>query len=322
MNTIGIGCRLAVALAFTLVIPAAFAASFPERAVRLIVPVAAGGSIDITARVVGEALAKRWNQPVIVESRPGAGMVVGTMSVAKAPADGYTLLVGGAGPMTINVATVPDLSYDPRRDFKSVAMISSLPYMLMVHEGVPARTTEELIRYAKQNPGKLNVASGGPAAQLAAALFKKKTGIDFVEVPYKGAALSVTSVMAGETQVTFADTATPGVDAPSIKTLAVTSAARVAKRPQTPTLAESGVPGYDFAAWIGLFAPQGTPAPVIEQIEKDVLAVLADPAVRDRLQSMQMEVETVGSAALQKRVESEIDTWSSLVKETGMQIRN
>lgn len=313
---------LALVLACNFVAPEGLAASFPERAVRLIVPVAAGGSIDVTARVVGEALSKRWAQPVIIENRPGAGMVVGTVSVAKAPADGYTLLVGGAGPMTINVALIPDLAYDPRRDFKSVAMISSLPYMLMVNEGVPARTTEELIRYAKQNPGKLNVASGGPAAQLAAALFKKKTGIDFVEIPYKGAALSVTSVMSGETQMTFADTATPGLDAPSIKILAVTSAARAAKRPQLPTLAESGVPGYDFAAWIGLFAPQGTPDAVVAQIEKDVLAVLAEPSVKIWLETMQMEVETVGAAALQKRIVTEIDTWSTLAKETGLKLRN
>ena len=310
-----------LALALNAMPSIVFAASFPERAVRLVVPVAAGGSIDVTARVVGEALSKRWGQPVVVENRPGAGMVVGTMAVAKAPADGYTLLVGGAGPMTINVAAIPDLSYDPRRDFKSVAMISSLPYMLMVNAALPAKSADELIRYAKQNPGKLNVASGGPAAQLAGALFKKKTGIDFVEVPYKGANLSVTSVVSNETQVTFADTATPGIDNPNIRILAVTSAARVGKWPQVPTLAESGLAGTDFAAWIGLFAPHDTPAAVVAQIEKDVLAVLADPAVRTRLQSMQMQVENVGSEALQKRIEAEIETYSTLIKETGLKLR-
>lgn len=308
------------ALILALTSNTAFAA-FPERTVRLIVPVAAGGSIDVTARVVGDALSKKWGQPVIIENRAGANMIVGTDAVAKAAPDGYTLLVGGAGPMTINVATIPDLAYDPRRDFAPVAMISSLPYVLIVNASLPVKTTAELAQYAKQNPDKLNFASGGPAAQLAGALFRKMAGVAFVEVPYKGASFSVQSVSAGDTQLTFVDTATPGLDAPTVRMLGVTSAKRVTKLPQVPTLSESGLPGYDYAAWIGIFAPGRTPADVLSKIEADLIAVLSEPGARARLEAMQMEVDPVPANALHQRINAEIDKWTTLVKETGLKLR-
>jgi tripartite-type tricarboxylate transporter receptor subunit TctC len=295
--------------------------AFPERTVRLIVPVAAGGSIDVTARVLGDALSKKWKQPVIIENRAGANMIVGTEAVAKSPPDGYTLLVGGAGPMTINVATIPDLSYDPRRDFTSVAMISSVPYVLVVNEAAGMNSVADIIRIGKQDPEKLNFASGGPAAQLAGALFKKMSGIGFVEIPFRGAAPSVQSVSAGDTHLTFADTATPGLDAPGAKLLAVTTSTRVEKLPQLPTLSEAGVAGYDYSAWIALFAPKQIPAEVRKIIEQDTLAVLADPEVRKRLEALQMEVVPLGGDALGKKVDAEIDKWSILVKETGLKLR-
>ena len=226
--------------------------SYPERTVRIIVPTAAGGSIDTTARVVAAALAERWGKPVVIENRPGAAMIIGTEAAAKSPPDGYTLLVAHDGTMAMNPVVYPNLAYHSQRDFEPLALLTSIPEVVLVNEALPVKSIRELIAFAKANPGKLNHASGGTATLLALELFKA-----MAEVPFRGGAPAVTGVMSGETQVIFADLATAhaGMQSGKLRTLAVTTRKRVPRLPDVPTIDESGVPGYDVATWIGAFAP-------------------------------------------------------------------
>jgi tripartite-type tricarboxylate transporter receptor subunit TctC len=233
--------------------PPAAAQNYPDRAVRIIVPTAAGGSIDTTARVVAGKLAEFWGKPVVIENRPGAAMIIGAEAAAKSAPDGYTLLVAHDGTMAMNPVVYPNLAYHSQRDFEPVALLTAIPEVVLVHEGVPVKTVGELIAHAKANPGKLNHASGGTATLLALELFKAMAGVDIASIPFRGAAPAITGTMAGETQVIFADlaSANAGMQSGKLRTLAVTTLTRVSRLPQVPTIDESGVPGYDVATWIG-----------------------------------------------------------------------
>jgi tripartite-type tricarboxylate transporter receptor subunit TctC len=316
---------VALALAAPVGVPAAraWAGTYPDHTVRIIVPTAPAGAIDGTARALADQLSKRWRQPVIIDNRPGASMVIGTEIAAKAPADGYTLLVAHDGAMAMNVAAIPDLPYDPRRDFAPVTMISTLPFVLMVNEQVAAHSAEDLVDFAKRNPGKLNHASGGPAAEMAFALFKHMAGLDIVDVVYKGGALAVGSVISGETQLCLADiaSANAGLNSPHVRVLAVTGPKRLARLPAVPTLGERAVPGYDYVVWIGLFAPARTPAPVLGQLEADARAALGELALRQRLEALQMNVEAMPAAAFKTRLDGDIEKWTKLVRETGLKLQ-
>ncbi len=311
------------ALALALAAGAAAAAPYPDHSVRIIVPTAPAGAIDGTARALGAALSERWGQPVVIDNRPGANMVIGTELAAKAAPDGYTLLVAHDGALAMNVAAMPSLPYDPRRDFAPVTLIATLPFVLMVNEGVTARSAQDLVDLARRSPGKLNHASGGPAAEMAFALFKHTAGIDVVDVAYKGGALAVASVVAGETQLCLADiaSATPALQSPHVRVLAVTSPQRLARLPDVPTLAERAVRGYDYVVWIGLLAPSATPGPVAAKIEADARAVLAEPAVRARLESLRMDVQATPAPAFKARLDADITKWTKLVRETGLKLQ-
>ena len=230
---------------------------YPERTVRIIVPTAAGGSIDTTARLVAAALAERWGKPVVIENRPGAAMIIGAEAAAKSPPDGYTLLVAHDGTMAMNPVVYPSLAYHSQRDFEPLALLTSIAEVVLVNEAVPVKSIRELIAFAKANPGKLNHASGGTATLLALELFKAMAEVDITNIPFRGGAPAVTGVMSGETQVIFADLATAhaGMQSGKLRTLAVTTLKRVPRLPDVPTIDESGVPGYDVATWIGAFAP-------------------------------------------------------------------
>lgn len=303
--------------------PGALAAAYPDHTVRIVVPTAPAGAIDGTARALGAALSDRWHRPVVIDNRPGANMVIGTELAAKAPADGYTLLVAHDGAMAMNVAATPNLPYDPRRDFAPVTLIATLPFVLMVNEAVPATTAPDLLDLARRSPGKLNHASGGPAAEMAFALFKHTAGLDVVDIVYKGGALAVESVVSGETQLCLADiaSASPALQSPHVRLLAVTSPQRLAQLPNVPTLSEKAVPSYEYVVWIGLFAPAATPAPIAKQIEADARAALAEPAVRTRLQSLHMDVQATPAAAFKQRLDADIAKWTTLVRATGLKLR-
>ncbi len=316
-------CGVMIAVLVALAVPRPTAAqSYPDRNVRIIVPTAPGGSIDTTARVVAAKLAELWGKPVVIENRPGAGMAIGAEAAAKSAPDGYTLLVAHDGTMAMNPVVYPNLAYHSQRDFEPVALMTSIPEVVLVHEAVPAKSIKELIAHAKANPGKLNHATGGTATLLALELFKAMAGVDIASIPFRGAAPAITGTMAGETQVIFADLASAyaGMQSGKLRTLAVTTLQRVRQLPEVPTIDESGVPGYDVATWIGAFAPKGTPAAVLGKIEAGIKQALATPEVRAKLEALRMEVRSGAAEEMRALLAGDMVKWGRLVKEKNIQI--
>ena len=297
------------------------AQGFPERTVRIIVPTAAGGSIDTTARVVAGKLAELWGKPVVIENRAGAAMIIGTEAAAKAAPDGYTLLVAHDGTMAMNPVVYPNLGYHSQRDFEPVALLTSIPEVVLVNEGVSAKSIRELVALAKANPGKLNHASGGTATLLALELFKAMAGVDITSIPFRGGAPAVTGVMSGDTQLIFADlaTANAGMQSGKLRTLAVTTLKRAPRLPDVPTV-KSGVPGYDVATWIGAFAPAGTPKSIVGKIEADIKQALAAPEVKSKLEALSMEIRSGASEEMRAVLAGDIGKWGRLVKDRNIQI--
>ena len=315
------GALSAIAVA-ALAPPPAAAQTYPDRAVRIIVPTAAGGSIDTTARVIGAKLGELWGKPVVIENRPGAAMIIGAEAAAKSAPDGYTLLVAHDGTMAMNPVVYPNLAYHSQRDFEPVAMLTAIPEVLLVHEAVPAKSIRELIAHAKANPGKLNHASGGTATLLALELFKAMAGVDIASIPFRGAAPAITGTMAGQTQMIFADlaSANAGMQSDKLRTLAVTTLKRVPQLPDVPTIDESGVPGYDVATWIGAFAPIGTPKSIVDKIEADIKRVLAMADVKAKLEALRMEIRSGASEEMRAVLAGDMVKWGRLVKEKNIQI--
>ncbi|HJX20526.1 MAG TPA: tripartite tricarboxylate transporter substrate binding protein [Steroidobacteraceae bacterium] len=301
----------------------AHAQAYPERTVRIIVPTAPGGSIDTTARVVAGKLAELWGKPVVIENRAGAAMIIGTEAAAKAAPDGYTLLVAHDGTMAMNPVVYPNLGYHSQRDFEPVALLTSIPEVVLVNEGVPAKSIKELVALAKAaNPGKLNHASGGTATLLALELFKAMAGVDITSIPFRGGAPAVTGVMSGDTQLIFADlaTANAGMQSGKLRTLAVTTLKRAPRLPDVPTVDESGVPGYDVATWIGAFAPAGTPKSIVGKIEADIKQTLAAPEVKAKLEALSMEIRSGASEEMRAVLAGDMGKWGRLVKDRNIQI--
>jgi tripartite-type tricarboxylate transporter receptor subunit TctC len=298
------------------------AQDYPERGVRIIVPTAAGGSIDATARIVAGKLALLWGRPVVIENRPGANMIIGAEAAARAAPDGYTLLIAHDGTMAMNPVVYRNLSYHPQHDFEPLALLTSIPEALLVHEALPARSVGDLIALARERPGKLNHATGGTATLLALELFKAMAGIDVTSVPFRGGAPAVTAVMAGEVEMIFADLATAhaGMASGRLRTLAVTTRERVARLPDVPAIHESGVPGYDVATWIAAFAPAGTPSAIVSEIGAGMRRALAAPDVRDKLEALNMQVRGGSGEELRALLAADIAKWDRLVKERDIRI--
>lgn len=302
--------------------PLARAQTFPDHAVRIVVPTAPGGSIDATARIIGEKLQARWGKPVIVENRAGANMRLGAEAVAKAPRDGYTLLVAHDGTMAINAVAFPDLPYDPQKDFVALGLAVAIPEALMVNVAVPAASVRELIALARREPGRLTHATGGSATLLALELFKAMTATDIRSIPYRGGAPAVTATIAGETSMIIADLATgnPALQSDRIRPLAVTSRMRARKYPDLPTLDEAGVAGYDVDTWIGFFAPAGTPRDVVAAIEAGIKDAVAAPDVRTRFEQTGAEMRSGSADEMAKRLAGDLAKWSRLVQEQHIRI--
>ena len=258
----------------------------------------------------------------MIENRPGAAMIIGAEAAAKSAPDGYTLLVAHDGTMAMNPVVYPNLPYHSQRDFAPVALLAAIPEVLLVNEAVPAKSVRELIALAKVNPGKLNHASGGTATLLALELFKAMAGVEITSIPFRGGAPAVTAVMAGETQMIFADlaTANAGMQSGKLRTLAVTTLQRVPRLPDVPTLDEVGVPGYDVATWIGAFAPAGTPKAVVGKIEAGIRQALAMADVKDRLEALSMQIRSGASEEMRAVLAGDIAKWGRLVKEKNIQI--
>jgi tripartite-type tricarboxylate transporter receptor subunit TctC len=295
---------------------------FPSKPVRLIVPFTPGGSTDILARAVGQKLSETWKQPVIIDNRPGAGGAIGMELAAKAPADGYTMVMGHIGTLAANPALYKSLPYDPVRDFAPVTLVAMVPNVLVVGPAVPSQSVAEFIALAKSKPGKLDYGSGGngSAAHLAMEYFKLKAGVDLQHVPYKGTAPALTDLLGGQIAVilTGLPPVLQHVKAGKLRILGVASKERLKAFPDIPTIAESGVPGFEATQWYGLLVPAGTPKEIVAKIQRDTAAALKDAAVNERLAGE--GAEPVGNSPEQFAafIRSEIELWGKVIRATGM----
>jgi tripartite-type tricarboxylate transporter receptor subunit TctC len=298
----------------------AFAQAYPAKPVRIVVPYPPGGPTDIVARLVGNKLEERFKQPFVIDNKPGAGGNVGAEVVARAAPDGYSLVVGTTA-HAINPSIFKQMSYDLLRDLTPVALLTRMPLVLVVHPSVPARTVEEFIAHARKSDGALAYASSGngQSTHLAAELFKSMTGVKMTHVPYKGSAPALVDVAGGQVAAMF-DTmlsAMPQVKAGRLRALAVTSERRSGAAPDLPTIAESGVPGYEATAWNGLLAPAGTPKDIVEQLNKAVNETLAQPDVAQRLAADGADPGTGSVMDFDKFIRVELDKWARAVKSSG-----
>jgi len=298
------------------------AQNYPTKPIRIIVGFTAGGGNDILARLVGQKLSESLHQPVIIENKPGAGAMIATEYVARAAPDGYTLLMGASGAMTINPAVYTKISYDTLRDFKPIAMIASFPLFLVVNPSVPITSVGELVTYARANPQKANYAASSAAFQLATELFKLKTGAPMEYIAYKGSNDSVMAVIAGEVLLTIAD-ATPvsgQLQASQVRALAVTSEKRNAEFPDVPTMAEAGVPEMNVELWSGFFAPAGTPAPILDKLQDEVVRIVGLPDIRDRMKALAVDPAGKGSDEFARVIASDITRWTAVAQASHVKI--
>ena len=297
---------------------------YPERPVRVIVPFAAGGGADIVARLVFQGVSQKLGQPFIIDNRGGAGGIIGTDAVAKAPADGYTVLLGQSGPNAINPSVYKTLPYDAAKDFTPVTQLTRYPYVIAVKKDLPANTLVELIAYAKKNPGKLSLSTAGhgSSAHLAVELFKRQAGVDVVAVPYKGAGPALLDVVGGNVDMTFGDAASASkqASAGTIKALAVTGAKRSPLIPDVPTAQEAGVPGFEASAWHGVLVPSGTPDAIVQKLQRAIAEVLADPALQARLAQDGIEVVGSSPADFKAALLAEIDKWRQVVEQANIKL--
>jgi tripartite-type tricarboxylate transporter receptor subunit TctC len=311
---------LALAAAF-IQAGAAAAQTYPTRAIRLIVPQSAGGSTDLVARPLARQLGEALQHPVVVENHPGAGSVIGTDLVAKAAPDGYTLLAVAAS-FSMSPSLYANLPFDPARDFAPITLLSAFPNILVVHPSLPVKSVKELIAYAKARPGQLNFGSSGMATgtHLSMELFKNMTGIQMVHVPYKGGAPSVNALLAGEVQVTLAtiSTALPQVKAGKLRALAVTTRRRSVAAPGVPTLAEAGVPGYDYSSWIGLLAPAKTPPAIIARLRTETARIVRTPEMRAILALEGAEPVGNSPEEFGALIRTEVGRWHKVVEAAGI----
>jgi tripartite-type tricarboxylate transporter receptor subunit TctC len=298
------------------------AQSYPDKPVKLIVPFPAGGPTDFMARLISQYLSMHLGQ-VIVENRPGAGGTIAAKSVASEKPDGYTLLYGSSGTLGIGPALYRQVDYDPIKSFAPIALVSRVPFALVVALSVPAKSVAELVAYAKANPGKLNFGAGiGTPPHLVGELFKVVTGTDIVFIPYKGAAASMTDVVAGQTQMTIdgLTTSLPHIQAGKVRALAVMSAERVAEIPDVPTMAESGYPDFPPASWTGILAPAGTPAAVVAKVNAAINAGLASPEIKAAFAKFNAEAKTLSPQEFAAFIADEAPRWAALVKASGAKV--
>lgn len=310
-------------LSAALLVPSSYAQKYPDRPVRLIVPFAPGGGTDILGRVIAPKLAEGLGQPVPVENRAGAGSNIGAEFVTKAAPDGYTVLLG-ANTQAINASLYPKLPFDTIRDFAPVSLLAVAPMVFAAHPSVPAKTIGELIALAKREPGKLNLASAGSGTphHLAAELFNRMAGVSITHVPYKGAGPALADVLAGQAQLTVQTLATarPHISAGKITALGMASAKRAQVAPEIPTVAESGLPGYEVELWYGVLAPAGTPAAVIERLNAEIVRTMASPEIRERLQAQGFELRTSTPAELAQLLKSDIDKYARVIREGNIKV--
>lgn len=297
------------------------AADYPSRVVRVVVPYPAGGSNDIVARLLAQTLAERDNQAFIVDNRDGAGGNIGAKIVASAEPDGYTLLLTAPAPLTINNALFRKMNYDAATDFTPIALVATVPIVLVVNPSLGVATVAELVALAKAKPGTINFGSAGigTISHLAGQLLKTATGIDIVHVPYRGEAPAINDLIAGVTQMMFNNLPSmlPQIQAKTVKAIAVAGAARARALPDVPTVAASGVPGFEASAWFGLVGPAKMPDSVLTTLIADTEAVLATPDLRGRFLQFGAEPGTVSGDAFRRALAAERVTWGKIISASG-----
>jgi tripartite-type tricarboxylate transporter receptor subunit TctC len=312
------------ALPLLIPMPAALGQSYPMKPLRLIVPFSAGGSSDVLARAVAKQLGEQVGEPVVVENRAGAGGMIALEFVAKAPADGYTLLFGTIGTNGIGPALYKNLAFDPVKDLAPVAPLHTLPNVLLVNAAVPARTVAELIALARARPGELTFASAGSgsASHLSGVLLKSATGIDILHVPYKGGGTAMPDVLSGQVSMMI-ETATGALSAirsGKVRALAVTTAQRWPLLPDVPTMIEAGVPGFEITSWTGLFVPAATPAPIVGRLNRELVKAAHDPAYRKQMVTLGVEAISSTPQEFGTFVESEVTKWGRAIRESGARV--
>ena len=299
------------------------AQNYPNKPIRIIVVSTPGGSVDTMARAVGPKLAARWGQQVLVDNRPGAGGAIAAELVAKAPPDGYTLLMGTIASLATNVSLQKSLSYDPVKDFAPISLVATQNLMLLIHPSVPARSVKELVALAKKQPGKLTFASAGNGVggHLSGELFKMLAGIDMLHIPYKGVQPAMIDVVGGQVTMTFASIASgmPQVLGKRLLPLAVTGAQRSPAAKDLPTMIEAGIKGYESSTWYGLVAPAGTPADIINRLNTEVVAALKSPDLSERLSREGADPVGNSPAEFARYMQSEIDKWRKVIKAAGIE---
>ncbi len=300
-------------------------AQYPAKPIRFVVPFPPGGPLDIMARGIAQKLQDAWGQPVVVDNRPGAGGGIGADLVAKSPGDGYTLLMGAVSTHAINPSLYAKIPYDPQKDFVPVALVAQVPNILVVNPGLPVQSVKELVAYARAKPGALSFGSGstGSTGHLAGELFKAQAGVDMVHIPYKGGAPAMQDLLAGQTQLMFDNLANalPQVKAGKLRALAVTTAQRAPAVPELPTIAESGLPGFDLTTWFGVFVPAGTSPEAVAKLNAEIVKALASKELADRLAAMgTVPPERNTPERFATFVRSEADKYARVVKASGARV--
>jgi tripartite-type tricarboxylate transporter receptor subunit TctC len=313
-----------LALAAALLLPRGAAAQdYPNRPVTIVVPYSVGGGTDILARALAQKFSERFGKPFVVENRPGGGTVIAANAVARAAPDGHTLIFAPSGMLTINPTLYKSLPYDAEKDFVPVALVSNVPFVLVVTPSLPVSSVTDLIRYGKEKPGRLAYASPGTGTMghLAGELLKQMAGLDITAVPYKGNMPALTDVVAGHVHLTFTDPAIspPMIRDGKVRALGVTSLARAGALPDVPPLAETGLPGFEAISWHMIMAPSGTPQPIVDRLHAELRSILALASVQDQITRIGLiPVATPSLEELRRFVAAEMDRWGKLVHQVGI----
>ncbi|MCG5262783.1 Bug family tripartite tricarboxylate transporter substrate binding protein [Cupriavidus gilardii] len=316
--------KIVPALALALTATHGIAQDLPQGPIRMLVGFAPGGGNDVIARTVSTQFQLNTKTTIVVENKPGGGSTIATAEVARAKPDGSVLLLGSVGGQAIAPSIYSKLPYDPVKGVQPVSLVAKSANALVVNNDLPVKTVQELVAYAKANPGKLNVTSpgNGTISHLSAELFKSMAGVSITHIPYRGDAPAMQDVMAGQAQMTFASlpSAKAGADSGKVRILAVTSTKRVETMPNVPTIAESGVPGYEVVSWYGVFTTGGTPMPTVNRLAQEIAAVIAQPAIRDSIAKQGMEPSALGPVEFTQLVNHDTQKWAKVVKTVGIKL--
>ena len=312
--------RAAIAVAALALAASVHAQGYPSKPIRMVVGFPPGGGMDLSARVYSAKLQEALNTPIVVENRPGGTGLLAGEHVAKSAPDGYTLLVGASGQMTINPVLMAQHPYDTVRDFAAITTLAQFPMVIAVNPSFPANSLAELIALARSQPGRLNYSHGGATHQVAAEMFNQAVGIEMRNIPYKGGAPAVSAAVAGDVPIVIVDSAAANAQIRSgrLRVLAVTSAQRTPLVPDTPTVAESGVPGYDISVWAGLFAPAGTPQAVVARLYREASRAMSAPDTRDKLRNIGMDPGGMAPERLAAMIKADIVRYGAIVKAAGI----